>query len=134
MGDPGHRPGASHPFYADDMAFDRSDQWSKKLTKIFLDRGPDRGYLLETSKYLFIEDLPTREAVMWWEFEVEVRPIKLVSRGRYLGSFMRYSDELEYLVRPLVESWVQGVCTFDKTAILNTQLDYAGLGIQLQLE
>ena len=55
-------PGLISLFYADDAAFDGSDQRSAQLLKLLMKRGPDRGYLPEPSKSLFISDTLDQEA------------------------------------------------------------------------
>ena len=53
--------GLLSPFYADDAAFDSSDQRSAHLLKLLMKMGPDRGYFPEPVKSLFILDTPGQE-------------------------------------------------------------------------
>ena len=51
-------PGLLYPFYADDAAFDGSEQRSAQLLKPLMRRKPDRGYFPDPDKPLFILDTP----------------------------------------------------------------------------
>ena len=48
--------GLLSPFYADDAAFNSSERQSAQLLKLLVKRGPDRGYLPDPAKLLFISD------------------------------------------------------------------------------
>ena len=54
--------GLLSPFYANDAAFDGSAQRITYILKMLTKRGPDRGYLPETAKSLFILDTLRQEA------------------------------------------------------------------------
>ena len=64
-------PGLLSPFYAEDAAFDGLEGHSAQLLKMLMKRGPDRGYLPEPSKSLFISDTPGQEEAAKREFSVE---------------------------------------------------------------
>ena len=50
----GADPGLLSSFYAEDAAFDGSARRSPQILKLLIKRGPDRGYLPEPAKSLFI--------------------------------------------------------------------------------
>ena len=64
-------PGLLSPFYADDAMFDGSARRSAQLIKLLVRRGPERGYLPEPAKSLFISDTPWKEAAAKREFAAE---------------------------------------------------------------
>ena len=49
------------PFNTDDAAFDESARRSAHILKLLMERGLERGYLLDPSKSLFIVDMPGQE-------------------------------------------------------------------------
>ena len=49
------------PFNTDDAAFDESERRSAHILKLLMERGPERGYLLDPSKSLLIVDMPGQE-------------------------------------------------------------------------
>ena len=61
-------PGLLYPFYADYSAFDGLAQRSAQLLKLLMKREPDRGYLPETAKSLFILDTPGQKSARRREF------------------------------------------------------------------
>ena len=64
-------PGLLSPFYAVDTAFDGLERRSAQLLKLLMRKGPDRGYLPDLAKSLFILDTLGQEAAAKREFEVE---------------------------------------------------------------
>ena len=75
-------PGLLSPFYADDAAFDGSARRSAQLLKRLKRRGPERGYLPEPAKSLFILDTLGQEAAAKREFSAEGLTLNLVSDNR----------------------------------------------------
>ena len=65
-------PGLLPPFYADDAAFDGSEQRRTQLLKLLMRRGTERGYFPEPAKSLFILETPGQEAAARREFAAEV--------------------------------------------------------------
>ena len=127
-------PGLLSPFYADDAAFDSLTQRSTQLLKLLMKRGPDRGYLPDPAKSLFISDTPGQEEAAMMEFGVEGLTLNFVSGIRYLGAYLGPRDQLEAWVKPQVEAWTHGVRVLGKIAQRHPQSAYAGLGMSLQLE
>ena len=74
--------GLLSPFYADDAAFDGSARRSAQLLKLLMERGPDRGYFLETAKSLFILDTPGQEEAAKRGFSKEELCLNFVSGSR----------------------------------------------------
>ena len=72
-------PGLLSPFYADDPAFDVSMQRISQLLKMLMKRGPERGYLPELAKSLFISDTPGQEEAAKREFAKEGLVLNFVS-------------------------------------------------------
>ena len=64
-------PGILTPFYADDVAFDRSTRRSAELLKMLMERGSDWGYFTKTSKLLFTADTPGQKDSDKREFAAE---------------------------------------------------------------
>ena len=62
------RLGISHPFFADNAAFDGLERRSTYLLKLLLERGAGRGYLPEPDKSLFISKWTHQEEAEKWEF------------------------------------------------------------------
>ena len=54
-------PGLLSLFYADNVAFDGSEQYSAQVQNLLMERGPNRGYFPEPDKSLFISDTPGQE-------------------------------------------------------------------------
>ena len=75
-------------FYADDAAFDGSARHSGQLLKLLMKRGPDRGYLPEPAKSLFILDNPDQEEAAKKQFAKEGLVLNLVSGSPYLGAYL----------------------------------------------
>ena len=71
--------GLLSPFYADDAAFDSSEQRSAQLLKLLTKRGPDRGYFPELAKSLFIYNTPGQEEAARREFVAEGLALNFVS-------------------------------------------------------
>ena len=107
-------PGLLSPFNADDAAFDASARCSAQLLKLLMRRRPDRGYLPEPAKPLFISDTPRQEAAAKREFPAEGLTLNFVSGSRYLGAYLGPQAELEAWVKPQVEAWAHGVKVFAK--------------------
>ena len=97
-------------------------------------RGPDRGYLTDPAKYLFISDTTSQEEAAKREFAKEGRCLNFVSGSRYLGAYLVPQEELKAWVKPQVEAWAHGVRVLAKIAQRHPQSAYAGLGIPLQYE
>ena len=127
-------PGILSPFYADDAAFDGSARRSAQLLKLLMRRGPDRGYLPEPAKSLFISDTPEQEAGAKRAFAAEGLVLNFVSGHRYLGAYLGPQAELEAWVKPQVEAWSHGVKVLAKIPRRHPQSAYAGLGMSLQSE
>ena len=72
-------------------------------------RGPDRGYLLDPDKSLFISDTPEKEEAAKSEFAVEGLTLNFVCGSRYLGACLGPQKALEAWVKPQVEAWSHGV-------------------------
>ena len=72
-------------------------------------RGPDRGYLPEPAKYLFILDNPGQEAAAKRELVKEGLVLNFISGSRYLGAYLGPQEELEAWIKPQVEAWAHGV-------------------------
>ena len=101
-------------FYADDVVLESSARQSAQLLKLLMERGPDRGYIPEPAKSLFISDTPGQEEAAKREFEAEGSALHFVIGSRYLGGYLGPQEELEALVRPQVESWAHGVRVLGK--------------------
>ena len=102
-------PGILYPFYADDAAFESSERQSAQLLKLLMKRGPDRGYLPDPAKLLFISDTPGQEEAAKREFSVESLTLNIFSESRYLEAYLGLKEELEAWVKPQVEAWSHGV-------------------------
>ena len=77
-------------------------QRSSQLLKLFMKRGPDKGYFPKPSKFLFISDNPGEEEVAKREFAVEGLTLNFVGGSRYLGEYLGPQAELEAWVKPQV--------------------------------
>ena len=80
--------GLLSPFYADDVAFDGLAQQSAQLLKLLINRWPDRGYLTEPAKSLFISNTPGQEEATNREFDAEGLTLNFVCGSRYLGAYL----------------------------------------------
>ena len=89
-------------FYCDDAAFDGSAQRSAQLLKLLMKRGPDRGYLPDPAKSLFISDTPEQEEVAKREFMKEGLDLHFIRGSRYLGAYLGPRDQLEAWLKPQV--------------------------------
>ena len=127
-------PGILLQFYADHAAFDGFAQRSAQLLKLLMKRGPDRGYFLDPDKFLFISDTLGQEEASKREFAKEGLDLNFVSGSRYLGAYLGLQDQLEEWVKPQVEKRAHGVIILGNISQRHPQLDYAGLGMFLQLE
>ena len=87
-------PGLLSPFYADDADFDGSARRNAQLLKMLMRRGPDRGYLPEPAKSLFILDTPGQETSAKREFATEGLTLNFVSGSWYLGAHLGPQAEL----------------------------------------
>ena len=126
--------GLISPVYADDAAFESSVRRSAQLLKLFMERGPDRGYLPNPKKFLFIADTQEQEEAAKREFATEDSEFTFLGRSWYLGAYLGSQEELEAWVKHQVEAWTDGVRTSGKIANRYPQSDYAILGMSLQLE
>ena len=108
--------GLLSPSYADDTAFDGLAQRIAQLLNLLMERGPDRGYLPDTAKSLFILDTSGQEEAARREFSVEGIVLNFVSGSKYLGAYLSPQEELEALVKPQVEALAHGVRVLDKVA------------------
>ena len=126
--------GLLSPFYADDAAFDGSARRSAHLLKLLTKRRPERGYLPEPAKSLFISDTPGQEEAAKREFALEGLTLNFVSGSWYLGAYLGPQEKLEAWVKPQVKAWTHRVRVIGKIDQRNTHLAYAGLGMSLQLE
>ena len=72
-------------------------------------RWPDRGYLPDLAKLLFISDTPGQEEAAKREFSVESPTLNIFSESRYLEAYLGLKKELEAWVKPQVEAWSHGV-------------------------
>ena len=124
-------PGLLSPFYADDATFDGSARRSVQLLKLFMKKGPDRGYLPEPAKSLFISDTPEQEEAANPEFAVEGLTLNFVSGSRYLEAYLGPQAELEAWVKPQVEAWAHMVRVLAKIARQHFQSAHTGLGMSL---
>ena len=127
-------PGLLSSFYADNAAFAVLERRSAQLLKLLMKRGPDRGYLPQPAKSLFISDTPEQETGANRAFAAEGLVLNFVSGNRYLGAYLGPQAELEAWVKPQVEAWAHGVKVLAKIARRHPQSDYAGLGMLLQSE
>ena len=81
-------PGLLSAVYADNAAFDSLAQQISHILKLFIERGPDRGYFHDPSKSLFILDTPEQEEAVSQEFVVEQIELNFLSGSRYLLAYM----------------------------------------------
>ena len=75
-------------FYADNAAFDGSERQSEQLLKLLMERGPDRGYLPEPDKSLFVLDTPGKEEAAKREFTNGGVRTYLFGGIMYLGDYL----------------------------------------------
>ena len=127
-------PGLLSTFYADNVAFDGSAQRSAQLLNMLMKMGPDRGYLPDPAKSLFISNTPWQEEEARRDFLEEGLVLNFVGGSRYLGAYLCPQEELEAWVKPQVEAWAHRVRFLGKISQQHPQLSYAGLGMPLQLE
>ena len=71
-------PGLITPFYAYYVLFEGLARRISPILKLFLDRGPDRRYLPEPSKSMFISDSPNKEEAENQKFNSEGLNINFV--------------------------------------------------------
>ena len=86
--------GLLYPFYTDDAAFNCSARCSAHLLKLLMKWGPDRGYLPEPAKSLFISDTPGQKEEAKQEFAKEGLVLNFVSGIRFLGAYLGPQDQL----------------------------------------
>ena len=60
--------------------------------------------------------------------------MNFVSGSRYLGAYLGPQEELAVWVKPQVEAWSHGVRALGQIARRHPQLDYAVLGMSLQIK
>ena len=78
-------PGLLPPFYADDAAFDGSEQRRTQLLKLLMRRGLNQGYFPEPAKSLFISEILGQESEAKRRFAAEELTLDFVSGSQYLG-------------------------------------------------
>ena len=122
------------PFYSDDAAFDGLARRSTVQLRLLTEQGPDRGYLPDLAKYIFIADNPEGKEAAKREFERSGLNINYVDGRRYLGYYLGTREDLEEWVSPKVEAWDHGVCTLSKIAKRCPQSAYTDLRMSLQIE
>ena len=120
-------PGILSPFYADDAAFDSLARRSAQLQKLLMKRGPDRGYLFEPDKSLFISDTQGQEKAARRGFVKEGLLLNFTRGSQYLGAYLGPQADLEAWVKPQVEAWSHRVRVLGKIARRHPQSTYAGL-------
>ena len=96
------------------MAIDESERRSKEQLKQLITRGPDRGYLPDPSKSLFISDNTEDYEGMRWDFDWAGLNPDYIGGSRYLRSYLRPREDLEAWVHPKVEAWYHMVRTLAK--------------------
>ena len=74
-----------------------------------MERGPDRGYLPDPAKSLFISDTSGQEEAARRELSVEGLVLNFVSGSRYMGAYLGPQEELLVWVKPQVEAWAHGL-------------------------
>ena len=107
-------PGLLLPFYVDDVAFDGLERRTAQLLNLLMKRRPDRGYLPEPAKYLFILDTMAQEEAAKRKFDLEGIDLNFISGSRYLGAYIGPQDQLEAWVKPQVEAWAHRVIVLGK--------------------
>ena len=107
-------PGLLSPFYSNDVTLDGSAQRSAHLLKLLMKWGPDRGYLPEPAKSLFISDTPGQKEEAKQEFAKEGLVLNFVSGIRFLGAYLGPQDQLEAGVKSQVEAWSHRVIVLGK--------------------
>ena len=98
-----------------------------------MERGPDRWYLSEPVKLMFILDTPNQEKADKREFLVEGVVLNFVSGSQYLGAYLGPQEELAAWVKPQVEEWNHRVKVLRKITKRYPQSAYTSLGMLLQL-
>ena len=98
-----------------------------------MNRGPDRGYLPEPAKSLFISDTPGQEESAKRKFAAEGLVLNFVSGSRYLEAYIVLQEELGACIKTQVEAWAHGVRVLGQIALRHPQSAYSGLGVLLQL-
>ena len=76
------------PLYDDDKAFDGLSRRSTAKLKLLMNRGPERGYLPDPAKSLFIADNPEEKESTKREFERVGLNLNSVYGGRYLEAYL----------------------------------------------
>ena len=74
--------------YADNATFDGSARQSAQLLNLLMERGPDRGYLPEPDKSLFVLDTPGKEEAAKREFTNGGVRTYLFGGSIYLGDYL----------------------------------------------
>ena len=75
------------PLYADDAVFDGLARRSVVQLRLLLDQGPDRVYISEPAKLIFIANNPEEKEAAKREFEQAGLHLNYVDGSRYLGFF-----------------------------------------------
>ena len=74
--------------------FDGSACTSAQLIKLWMERGPDRGYFSDLAKLLIIVDMTNHKEAAKMEFVVEWLDLNLVGGNWYLGAYLGPQEEL----------------------------------------
>ena len=72
---------------------------------MLMKRGPDRGYLPELAKSIFISDTQGQEEEAKREFVKEGLGLNFIRGSRYLGAYLGPQKALEAWFKPQVEAW-----------------------------
>ena len=102
--------------------------------RLFMDRGPERGYYTKLSKSLFNSDNPEDKAMAKREFKQSGLHLNYIDGRRYLRSYLGPKIGAKGMGSAKVEAWAHGDRTLDKTAKWYPKLAYANLGMLLQIE
>ena len=82
--------GLVSPFYADNAEFDGLARRSEQLLKLLMEIEPDRGYLPDPAKSLFISDNPGQKEEAMREFVTERLEIDFISGSRHQDAYLSH--------------------------------------------
>jgi hypothetical protein len=124
-------PQAIQPWYADDSAADGKVSEVAAVTRLLMQRGPTRGYFLNTAKSVVVCK-PTDQA----EVEAALSRFNFTycEGTRYLGGFVGSKSSREKWLAPKIQRWIRGVTRLSTIAKRYPQTAYAGLTKSLQSE